>query len=93
MKILNDYQKKRIAELNPSKPVFFRKDVTDCEHWGDVRETVKEVMDAVGIYGGEISDEYWDGNDCGVAYVECHVPFKNVRQVIETGFFDYDCWQ
>ncbi len=93
MKVLSDYQKKKYNELDPKKPVYFRSNVTDCEHWGDIRDEVNSVMAVVGKYGGEITEEYWDGNDCGEAYVDCRVPFKNVRQVIETGFFTNDYWQ
>ena len=44
--------------------------VPDCEHDGDIRDAVSEVEDA----GGKVVGTYWDGEDCGEAYVEYTVP-------------------
>lgn len=40
--------------------------VVDCEHEGDMQSAEFEVTDA----GATVVDTYWDGNDCGEAYVE-----------------------
>lgn len=39
--------------------------VTDCEHEGDIRSAESEVIEA----GGNVIDNYWDGEDCGDAYI------------------------
>ncbi len=48
----------------------FHKNVPDCEHEGDIEDTMREVEDA----GGVVFDTYWDGQDCGEAYVEFTIP-------------------
>ena len=40
--------------------------VVDCEHEGDMRSAEFEVTDA----GAKVIDTYWDGEDCGDAYIE-----------------------
>lgn len=93
MKILSEYLESLVKGFDPSRPVFFRKNVTDCEHWGDMADARAGVEEFIAPYGGEVSDEYWDGNDCGEAYIECKVPCGRAREVMENGFFYYDPWQ
>lgn len=38
MKILSEYLESLVKGFDPSRPVFFRKNVTDCEHWGDMAD-------------------------------------------------------
>ena len=42
--------------------------IVDCENEGDISSAEMEVVHA----GGEIQCSYWDGNDCGDAYVLVH---------------------
>ena len=51
-----------------AKTYFYN--VPDCEHDGDIRDAENEVEEA----GGKVVDTYWDGEDCGEAYVEYSVP-------------------
>lgn len=46
--------------------ITYRMSVCDCEHEGDIEETKEEIWQA----GGKAVDSYWDGNDCGEAYVD-----------------------
>ena len=50
-----------------NKPMkIYHYPITDCEHDGDISSAEYEVQKA----GGEVVSSYWDGNDCGEAYVE-----------------------
>lgn len=44
--------------------------VADCEHEGDIRDAISEVEEA----GGMFVSSYWDGHDCGEAWVEFMIP-------------------
>lgn len=83
-----------VNNLDPKKSVFFRSNICDCEHEGDVWNAECEVRDLVVPMGGEVADSYWDGNDCGEAWVICKIPYNhdNIMKLIETGDF-YDPWQ
>ena len=93
MKELTERQRKVINGFDPMKPVFFRYDVVDCEHDGDMRSAENEVRRYVNQFGGEVTDTYWDGEDCGDAYIECRIPFGSLEQVLTDGFFDWKPWQ
>lgn len=93
MKELTDYQKGLLARFNPEKPVKFRYNVVDCEHWGDVSNDEREVREYIEPLGGRITETYWDGEDCGEAYIECEIPYSSLQKVFEDGFFTYDPWQ
>ena len=93
MKELTDFQKRMLDRFDKNKPVKFRYDVVDCEHWGDVNNDEREVRDYVTPLGGEVTKTYWDGEDCGEAWIECKIPFDKLEQVFRDGFFEYDPWQ
>lgn len=40
--------------------------VCDCEHWGDVQRDENYLRDN----GCKVVSHYWDGHDCGEAYIE-----------------------
>ena len=87
--------RERIAKkLDPNKPVFFQSNICDCEHEGDVWHAECEVRDLVTPMGGEVTESYWDGHDCGDAWVICKIPYNydNIIKLLETGDF-YDPWQ
>lgn len=90
---LNDFEKELLAMFDKSKPVFFQKEVCDCEHEGDMRHAITEVSEFIKPFGGKVTKHFWDGHDCGEAYVECSVPYDKAQDVIESGFFFYDPWQ
>lgn len=93
MKELTAFQKKLLSEFTPTKNVYFRYDIADCEHYGDVTWAVNKVENFVKKYDGKVTDSYWDGNDCGEAWVECYIPYEHLEEVFRTGFFMYDPWQ
>ena len=82
MKDLTDYQKNVLAKFNPEKPVKFRYDVVDCEHWGDVNNDEREVREYIQPLGGWVTDTFWDGEDCGEAYIECEVPYSSLKKCL-----------
>lgn len=93
MKELTDYQKGLLARFNPEKPVKFRYNVVDCEHFGDMHSAEDKVTRYIAPFGGKVTETYWDGRDCGEAYIECDVPFSSAVQILKDGFFTYDPWQ
>lgn len=46
------------------------RNVVDCEHNGDIAHTIMEIQNA----GGTVIERYWDGEDCGEAYVVFLLP-------------------
>lgn len=93
MKELKDYQKRLLEKFNPKKPVIFRYYVTDCEHLGDISYYERKCRKYVETLGGKITETYWDGEDCGEAWIECTIPFDKLEQAFRDRFFDYDPWQ
>ena len=93
MKELTAFQEKLLSEFTPSKNVYFRYEIVDCEHYGDVSAAVNRVENFVKKYDGKVVDSFWDGQDCGEACVECYVPYESLEEVFKTGFFTYDPWQ
>ena len=92
-KELTSYQKKLLATFDSRKAVKFRYNVVDCEHWGDVGSDENTVRKYVEPLGGKVTDTYWDGVDCGEAYIECEIPYAALEKVLLDGFFEYDPWQ
>ena len=90
---LTKFQENQLKKFNPKKPVYFQQEVEDCEHWGDMRRERQNVEDFIGRFGGHVTDEFWDGRDCGEAFIECCVPYANARAVMETKYFLYDAFQ
>lgn len=66
-----------------------RCNITDCEHMGDVRSAIADVEKL----GCHVIDAYWDGHDCGEAYVLFEFSEERFVQVYEKmpyAFFDAD---
>lgn len=93
MKELTKFQKKLLNEFTATKKVHFQYDVVDCEHNGDVLSAIHRVENFINPYKGEVVDSYWDGRDCGEAWVECVVPYEATEEILKKGFFFYDPWQ
>lgn len=53
--------------------------VVDCEHEGDMRSAEFEVTDA----GAKVIDTYWDGEDCGDAYIEFTCAPENAEVICD----------
>ena len=60
--------------------------VTDCEHEGDIHSAEFDVRKA----GGEVLDSYWDGEDCGEAYIEFTVSDEKAESVCNALGYDLD---
>lgn len=90
---MTDYQKKLFERFDPNKPVKFKYDVVDCEHWGDVQSAENEVNEYINPIRGRVIDSYWDGEDCGDAWIMCEVPYTALEKVLQDGFFRYTPWQ
>lgn len=88
-----EWIKKAIAEADSAKPVKFDYVVYDCEHMGDMRRAEFECEKICRKYGGKIVDSYWDGRDCGEAYITCEFPFSKVEEILQDRVFRYDFYQ
>lgn len=80
----------RIEKLDPTKEVYILYPIIDCEHEGDISRAEYEAMQYVKPMGGDVIDSYWDGRDCGEAYVTCSIPFNkdNLLELMESGDFN-----
>lgn len=72
--IFNQPQSKGVFTM---KHYFYH--VADCEHDGDMRHAEDEVLEA----GGTVVNSYWDGDDCGEAYIEFTIPNGNEEKVLK----------
>lgn len=68
------------------KKIFGKYKVVDCEHDGDIVSAKNECL----AMGCEVIDVYWDGIDCGVAYIEIKVDKNFVRRHINDNDFQFD---
>lgn len=93
MRELTERQRKAIEGFDTKKPVKFRYDVVDCEHEGDISSAENEVRRYVNELGGDVTDTFWEGEDCGEAYIECSVPFQAVERALKDGFLGCTYWQ
>lgn len=66
--------------------------IADCEHRGDVDRAISYVESI----GGKVISSYWDGHDCGIAYLEISLPievfkrvYKNTQFQMEADINDY----
>lgn len=84
---------KQLAKLDRTKKVRFDYKVYDCEHDGDMSYAEMECNDFCREYEGEVVFSYWDGEDCGEAYITCEFPADKVEDVLSTEFFDYGFYQ
>lgn len=90
---LTEFQKAWIDRADRNRPVYFQYEIADCEHRGDIERAGREVMEFLGKYDARAIKEFWDGKDCGEAYLIVEIPFKYVKEVFRTRFFKYDPWQ
>lgn len=91
---LKEIRERIVKGLVPNKPVFFQSNICDCEHEGDVWRAECEVGKLVVPMGGEVTDSYWDGSDCGEAWVTFKIPYNidNIMKLLEMGEFSSP-WQ
>ncbi len=63
--------------------------VADCEHSGDIAHAIMEIQEA----GGTVIERYWDGHDCGEAYVVFTLPQgctpEEFMNRIETNIYEW----
>lgn len=64
------------------KMIIARFNVADCEHSGDLRWGVRSVESLLGN-NVRITKTYWDGRDCGTAYIEFEFPLSRLSFVDE----------
>lgn len=64
-----------------------RYDIVDCEHSGDIQRDI----DYVRSLGCEVIGHYWDGHDCGDAYVEFYCTPELVVKHYKDTCFHFDC--
>lgn len=62
-------------------------DIVDCEHSGDIQRDI----DYVRSLGCEVIGHYWDGHDCGDAYVEFYCTPELVVKHYKDTCFHFDC--
>lgn len=84
-KELSKYQQSLLDGFDASKCVRFEYPVCDCEHDDDLRLGEREVEEIIDVFGGRIVGSYWNGRDCGEAYVTYEVPFKYAKAVMLRG--------
>ena len=90
---LTEFQKELLKSFDPKKNVRFEYNIVDCEHEGDIRSAENEVNNYIIPLGGQIITTFWDGNDCGEAYIICEIPFSQLEKVFKDNFFRYDPYQ
>lgn len=88
--MLNEYL---LKQLKPNKPIYLKYPICDCEHEGDISSAECEVRKAIAGNNGEIICSYWDGEDCGDAYVLCKIPYNLdfLDKLIDSGEFRFSC--
>ena len=64
-----------------------RYDIVDCEHSGDIQRDI----DYVRSLGCEVIGHYWDGHDCGDAYVEFYCTPELILKHYKDICFHFDC--
>ena len=85
--------KKHLERLDKNKPVRFDYKVADCEHDGDMSYAEMECDNFCREFGGKVILSYWDGKDCGEAYITCEFPADKVEDILCAEFFDSDFYQ
>ena len=72
------------------KKIYGKYNVVDCEHQGDI-DSEKNYLRSIGC---EIKSSYWDGSDCGDAYITFYVDeskFVEVyNKIYHSAHFDAD---
>ena len=60
--------------------------IADCEHKGDITNAINYIKSI----GGNVYDEYWDGSDCGTAYLEIGISVDTFKKVYKRQAFVMD---
>ena len=92
-KVKSIKSKKQLERLDVSKPVRFDYKVYDCEHDGDMSYAEMECDNFCREFGGKVVFSYWDGEDCGEAYITCEFPADKVEDVLCAEFFETNFYQ
>ena len=66
--------------MTKEKKIIARFHVADCEHNGDLRWGENQVKSLLGS-NVVITKTYWDGRDCGTAYIEFEFPLSKLEFV------------
>lgn len=64
-----------------------RYNIADCEHWGDVQNSINFIRES----GCEVIAHFWDGHDCGDAWVDFYCTPSFVRNAYKHNSFSFDC--
>lgn len=63
--------------------------IADCEHEGDINQAIYYIQKL----GGKVTGQYWDGDDCGEAYLDIEVDpelFKKLYNHVQSFRFNAD---
>lgn len=90
---LTEWENNRIARIDSSKPIRFNYKIVDCEHMGDIEYAERECSQFCATLGGKVVGNYWDGEDCGEAYIVCEFPSDKGKEIILSNFFECDFYQ
>ena len=63
-----------------------RYNIADCEHNGDISSAVSYIN----RLGGKVTGQYWDGHDCGEAYLEIEVSVDLFKKLYNRQSFYFD---
>lgn len=88
---MRDLSKYEIAFLEKAKDKVccFEYNIADCENRGDLHRAEYYCEQICKKYGGKITNSYWDGRDCGEAYITCEFPYDKVERVMREDVFFY----
>lgn len=76
--------------MEKNERVIGKYKVTDCEHYGDI-DSAKNLLVALGC---SVISSYWDGVDCGEAFIEFSFPkslFPSIYKKLSGSSVYYDC--
>lgn len=60
--------------------------IADCEHNGDINSAIAYIN----RLGGKVTDRYWDGHDCGEAYLDIEVSVDLFKKLYNRQSFHFD---
>lgn len=61
--------------------------IADCEHWGDVQNSIDFIKEL----GGEVIEHYWNRQDCGEAWIEFYCNPEFVKRAYKSSSFSFEC--
>lgn len=64
-----------------------RYNIPDCEHWGDVQNSIDFIREL----GCEVIEHFWDGHDCGDAWVDFYCTPSFILKAYKRTSFSFDC--